>query len=269
MSPFVYTGVCTTRYLKQIRYPTRVLNHKIGTGELLKVRDRWYAEPGTDQKLISAVRRHCLLSGVHALGFYGAWVPPHGREQLVRLANRQVPEFDGDLFRSHAILVSDAPFGIVPWKAALRHAMPHLETPDLVAIVEGLLSPTSALAIPKVDVLTHIGSKKWGPSLLRLMDPRSESGIETVTRVRLILAGHSVEIQRVLPNNQRMDVLIDNKVALEVDSKYHADPGQYARDNRKGILIANQRYIPLRASYQDITQNWDQVYRAIRQMLAE
>lgn len=267
MYPFNITGVCNSQHLARIRFPTKLLHAKLESQELRKLRNRWYSTQDATPQLVAAVRRHCFLSGIHALQYYGAWVPPNPRRQIVRTANRKAAVFDGEVIKMSRLLISDAPYGIVPWQVALRHAMPHLELAEQVAVVEGLLKPNTMLTIPNEELLQYLGTRRWGQNILRLIDPLSESGLETVARVRLIQRGHQVQIQRKLPNRQRMDAVIDNCVALELDSKFHSDPGQYAKDNRKAIIIANQRLIPMRASFQDVMDNWDEVYRAIQMLL--
>lgn len=267
MDPFAFSGVCTTQHLKRIHYPVQLLNDRIADGDLRLVRHRWYATASASPQLHHAVKQHCLLSGVWGLAHYGGWVPHQPRLQLVQLANRQLPFAEGEVIRSHNLRVSDAPYGIVPWRVALRHGIRHLDLPDRVALIEYLLKANTPLFVPRRELLDYVASRKWGPAVLRHIDPLSESGSETVARVRLVRQGHRVESQALLPNNQRMDLLIDGKVGLEIDSKHHAHPSQYLRDNRKAIVIANQHIIPLRASFHDVMDDWPSVYRAISVML--
>ena len=106
-----------------------------------------------------------------------------------------------------------------------------------------------------------------GRRILAATDPAAESGLESVARVRLRSAGLTVDSQVLLPNRQRIDLVVENRVAIELDGATHIPEAAFQRDRRKDALIASQGLVPLRFTYGQVMDDWERVHSAVERML--
>jgi len=94
------------------------------------------------------------------------------------------------------------------------------------------------------------------------LDPLCESLPESLVRTRLRDAGFVVRSQVVLPNGQRIDLVVDEIVGLETDGEaFHAD--RFAEDRAKDGLIIRQGYVPYRVPAATVFRDWDEVVATV------
>lgn len=87
----------------------------------------------------------------------------------------------------------------------------------------------------------------------RLLDPRSESGPETIVRLMLRQLGCRVEVQVRIEGVGRVDLLVDGWLIVECDSRaFHSDWEQHRRDRRRDIAAAARGYVTIRPIAEDI-----------------
>lgn len=99
------------------------------------------------------------------------------------------------------------------------------------------------------------------------VDPACESLPESLTRTRMRLLGHSVQSQVRLGERERIDLVIDECVGLEVDGEeFHLD--RFESDRMKDLGIASARLGPLRPSARAVFYHWPTVVRAVDGLLA-
>lgn len=90
-------------------------------------------------------------------------------------------------------------------------------------------------------------------AVVALVDPSSESIIETVARYRLRRAGYRVETQRRIPGVGRVDLFVEDRLAVELDGRtFHSDSASFAEDRRRAnaSVIAGVRV--LRMTYAQV-----------------
>lgn len=94
-------------------------------------------------------------------------------------------------------------------------------------------------------------------------DPRCDSYPESIARTRLRRAGHEVRPQLPLPTGERVDLVVDDLIALEVDGRaFHLE--RFERDRRKDLTIASVGLIPLRVSALMVESVWTRILEAVR-----
>lgn len=98
------------------------------------------------------------------------------------------------------------------------------------------------------------------------VDPLCESLPESLARTRLRLEGHSVRSQVRTGLTERIDLLIDDCVALEVDGQeFHRD--RFAADRQKDMTITIEGFHSLRPTANMVFHEWDRVLLGIRSAL--
>jgi very-short-patch-repair endonuclease len=91
------------------------------------------------------------------------------------------------------------------------------------------------------------------PSLIT----NSGSGNETIARVRLMEAGYHVIAQARVPGVGHQDLLVDNSVAIEVDSsEWHDDETQQALDIERDLVSVGLGRPVLRIRPTHIRDSW-------------
>jgi hypothetical protein len=159
-----------------------------------------------------------------------------------------------ELSESARFQVSDAGVPVIHWRDE------QFETRAL----DWLVSPADALAeairclplehaVACVDsALRHrvINAAEWNdiqsalPERLTkidtLIDASSDSGLESIARLRLRQRGHRVESQHPVPGVGRVDLLVDGLIALETDGDaFHSSKNQRANDRTRTLLAAS------------------------------
>jgi very-short-patch-repair endonuclease len=99
------------------------------------------------------------------------------------------------------------------------------------------------------------------------VDIDCESLPESLARTRLRLAGHRVVSQVEYGTLERIDLVIDDIVGLEVDGeKYHLD--RFERDRDKDLAMTIAGFHALRPSARAVFQRWETVQSAVAHALA-
>lgn len=102
-----------------------------------------------------------------------------------------------------------------------------------------------------------------------LLDPRCESGAETLMRLLFRALGCHVDVQVELSGVGRVDLIIDGWLVVECDSKaYHQDWRSQVRDRRRDIAAAGLGYTTIRPVAEDIYYRPDEILNAMKAILA-
>jgi very-short-patch-repair endonuclease len=94
-------------------------------------------------------------------------------------------------------------------------------------------------------------------------DGRAQSGLETLARLRLKRLGIRVRIQVRVKGVGHVDVLIGDRLVLELDSREHHLGKQYHEDRRRDLELIAQGFLVLRVSYERVMFDWDSIERVI------
>lgn len=110
-------------------------------------------------------------------------------------------------------------------------------------------------------------------SIRRLIDKCDKlagSGTETAARLRLRAAGVTVEVQHHVPAVGHIDLLVGERLAVELDSRdHHTGVTNYESDRRRDRLLVADGYIPLRLTYGQVFRHWEATYADIQRIMRQ
>ncbi len=224
-----------------------------GAFGLRSLRHGWYAAPAAHPDVVTAVMAGGCLTCVSVLRLRGVWIPPVPRGVHARRSRYGVS-------RSGVVWcpVPAAPVVAAcdPLPLALRSAVRCLSAEDFIVVCDSVLH---------LGLATEGDLREWLPRLpaaksLTRCDGRAESGTESMVRLRLRAAGIRVEVQVLVPDVGRVDLLVGRRLIVECDSRqHHADPGGYRNDRRRDRAALVGRYLSLRLTYEEIVYDWPAV----------
>ncbi|MBN9605381.1 MAG: DUF559 domain-containing protein [Actinomycetales bacterium] len=120
----------------------------------------------------------------------------------------------------------------------------------LDALLTAMLCQHPIDAVASVDSALHLGLVRMSDlrphcrdarrrRILDLVDSRAESGLESIVRVALVLAGLRVESQVVIAGVGRVDLVVEGRVVVETDgAAFHRGPRRhvdYVRDSATAV----------------------------------
>jgi very-short-patch-repair endonuclease len=105
------------------------------------------------------------------------------------------------------------------------------------------------------------------PRHLRILNravTTSESGTETLVRTRLQRRGIKLRCQVRIGGVGRVDLLVGDRLIIEVDGKeHHDDPDAFTRDRRRDLAALSRGYATIRLSYRQVMYEWPEAERQI------
>jgi very-short-patch-repair endonuclease len=250
------------------------LTAAVRTGAVIRVRNGWYSTFDEQDPRLRAVRVGGRLTGISALAARGAWVagghPLH--VSLPDNAARMRSQSD----RHKRLNVRTTEGVMLHWDDPSVCSFGTATEVGLIdALIRVVLDEEFEAAVAALDWALHSGSidlVDFEALILRLplerrgvsqwVDARCESLPESLARTRLRLAGHSVQSQVRLGDLQRIDLVVDGLIGLEVDgAEFHRD--RFEADRAKDLEITIDHLHALRPSARAIFVYWDRVAAAI------
>jgi very-short-patch-repair endonuclease len=241
----------------------RQIRRWVELGELLRARRGHFVRPDLDQESARAIAIGGRLTCLSELRRIGVWVLDtpiihvHVDPHATRLRGT------GERVRLHWNLV--------------RHSSPDSAR---VGIVDALLDAGRCLHyrawIASVDSALHGGQlhparlhelRRALPAnrrhLIRWIDRRAESGLESIVRVLAVELGLRVRSQVTIPGVGRVDLVIEDWIVVETDGSAFHDQALSPRDRRRDArLIATGRSV-LRPGYSLVVHDLAAVARQL------
>jgi very-short-patch-repair endonuclease len=261
-------GVLRTRDLRRRGARDRDMTRAVRAGEVRRPRRGWYSTFSPKDPRFVAVQVGGRLTGAAALKQMGAWMWQRNPPVTVSVSR------DASRLRRHrrARVVYDRDNIVARgnyWSVDPRDALAR-------AIVEASFEEAAALwdwaqtigQFDEADLLEVYGLlPRDARGIVSWSDARSQSFVESVTRVRLVLEGHRVDSQVPVGARQSIDLVVDDVVAIEVDGReFHEST--FEEDRRKDLAILLEGRSPTRLSYRMIDRHWPRVLAAIQQAVA-
>ncbi|AND15566.1 DUF559 domain-containing protein [Rathayibacter tritici] len=249
-------GIAPSSALTSAGIRRAALEHALSTGRVIRVRRGWYALADAPALELAAVRSGGLLTCVSLLRHLGLWTVerPALHVALGASSVRAVRagtvghwrRWPGQGQRSFA---QD---GI---GAAILHLLTCVSEMDAIVTVDSALN-TGLLAKEELDALralAPIGKR----ALFDLVDGRSQSGLETKTRVSMRRHGVQVRAQVFIPGVGHVDDIIGERLVVESDGyRYHSSLAQFREDRRRDLELARRGYLCLRLDNHQIMDDW-------------
>jgi hypothetical protein len=257
----------------------RDLTYAVRIGDVVRVRNGWYSTRDERSPELRAVRVGGRLTGISAIAAMGGWVL--GTHPLHVAVNENAARLR-DQHNRHRSLKVKASSGVVlhwgsPEKASRGTAVSVGARDALERVV---LDEDLETAVAAVDWALHTGQLDlidFETLILRLpaerrgirewVDPDCESLPESLSRTRLRLSGHNVVAQLPMSGGRRIDLVVDEIAAIEVDGEeHHRD--RFETDRSKDIDITLMGLHSMRPSARTVFHDWGRFERAVEVAIA-
>ncbi|HEX4057755.1 MAG TPA: DUF559 domain-containing protein [Galbitalea sp.] len=273
-------GIFTLRTLESGGVTERKRSELLRAGTLVRLRNGWFARQDADVDQIRAVRLGGRITCLTALRQQGLWVMPDRRLHVSVRGNAsrlRCPDSRGKAWdpTSHPDVCLH--WTEIHWDAPAAVAVETLGTS--IAHLLRCTDRNSAIVTIDSALNTVIGGKpllvmselrgliaQLPPSYSRiidLVDPTAQSGLETLARLRLRGRGLRVRTQVEIDRVGRVDVLIGDRLVLELDSRRHHLGENYEKDRTRDLELVRQGFTVLRVSYHRVMFDWPSVEEAI------
>ena len=248
---------------------------RIGRGEIYRVINGWYGNSSTPQQAVLAMRIGGRLGCVSALDLHGAWHPPGCGVHVIfpshASGRRSAGRDRGAAVVRHWHDSTDrtgSAFAVAPIELALAEALQCQPNHYLLAILDSLLH-RRLITRNRLEAIVHRAPARVH-HLLDHIDARSESGTESITRYRLTMSGLVTKIQVTLREKDRLDLEIDDWLAIEIDGrKHHAQRAAFTKDRRRVVRVMREGRIVLQFSSATVISEWEFVIETIRAVMAQ
>ena len=269
-------GVVKTATLRQHGYTQQEIRKAVDSNTLIRVREGWYAAQGADQRVVQAVSRGGILGCASAIAFHGGWALKDGKTHTYcaqRGRQKTSPKKTSPVGKanSRAKCCPSPKYrrayqtGVLPLADALVQSAFCLHPYDFLVVAESLIY--RELMTREEVKATMAGINHRITSMMAKMDV-SESGTETLVRLRLRRHGVTLIPQVTIPDVGRVDFLVGKRLIIEVDGVDHHGSGEaFERDRARDQDLIGLGYIVIRISYRQVMYGWDRVEARILRVL--
>lgn len=256
------SGVFTTRELHAMGGDDYWIRCAVRQGSLIRHRHGWYSTPTADLAAVSAVNAGGVLACVSAFDFHQRhdtptlWVPPNttthvriSRNGTVRSNGGIVCECKGYGRARPTVTAVDSVAD------ALNAAARCVDDDYWIAMCDSVLHHQTS-TIPDLQAEMGVVPQRVR-DLMSRCDPRSESGIESIARVRLRAAGYRVHVQPVIGHRRQRGDLRVGRLLIECDGdEFHGDRAKRRADKRRDRRTLANGWLTIRITYEDILYDW-------------
>ena len=259
-----------------------IVPRAIRCGVLERIRQGWVALPSAPIGLIQATRVGGRMSCLSVLRAHDIWciddhllhvrVAKHAGH-LSSPHDRSVPlgsnpkRFGVALHRSpdDVDLAAKGASDSVP--VALLHVFRCQSRENVIVSLDSALY-SNQITMSQLNLLVSYLPQKYR-DYVDLVDPTAQSGLETKARMRLRALGISYRTQYSIPQVGKVDILIGERLVVELDGeRWHAGKEAFEEDRRRDLYLHAQGYVIIRLSYFQVMSQWQQVETVIRGYIA-
>lgn len=250
------------------------LDRRLRDGRLVRPIRGWLATTQAPRDAVIALIHRGVLTGASALRTYGIWagtdtdihvlVPPNmpnTRAIALTPIAAFAPSVSSGLVVRHW---SPSRFGSeLAWRSSVADALMAFAKREsaefAVAAIESALH-TGAFRPRDLPLLLDRLPRSLTP-YFAVIDGRSESGTETLARLRLASLSNRLDIQ-VRVGRHRLDILIDGWLNVEIDSEaWHG--GERLANSRRDTWLVGHGYVVLRFDYFEVMYEWEACAAAV------
>lgn len=258
-------GVVTRKQLLAWGNSPAQVAHWRTSNNIRVLRRGWYALPGCDPEVEAAVRAGGVVGCASALSRHGIFVLD--RRHHVRAGEAGLRRLPSNCVECGITTTRRVPqLPVDPWDVALVTATNCLDAENLVVVLDSVLN----LQLATRDELERLFCSLPGHvrRVLELTD-RAESGTETLARLRLRRLGLPVACQVVIAGVGRVDLLVGERLVIEVDSElHHTSREAYERDRARDRRLWALGFVVVRVTFRQVLFEWAQVEQDVMAMVA-
>ena len=234
---------------------------------LVVVRNGWLALPDAPPEIVRCVAAGGRVGCVSAAAHRGLWTP---RDAGLHIA---LPRHAGRIELPLPEFVRH--WSSAPWRAnpsAIENIF------DVVRQVAGCCEPEFAVAV--IDSALNRGLIRMADvegilaglpapisALAHLVDGASESGLESLCRVRLAGLGLPVRTQVPIDDVGRVDLLVGDRLIIELDGRAWHEKS-FERDRARDLALTLRGYLVLRLTYRMVESEWPLVQLCVLAIVA-
>lgn len=243
----------------------RAVADAIDRGELVRVRRRWLALPDADPYVTAAARAGVILTCVTAAVHHGLWVASHTESHVAAGPHAgRVDVTPGTRVHRTRPLIPRHPDSLVDGVGNTLVAVAScLPRDDALVVWESALNKR----LVSLEELSRLPLPARARALAEVAQPFADSGLETYLIARLRWLG-----LRLIPQawilDHRVDLLIGDRLVLQVDGGHHVD-AQREQDNQHDALLTLHGYHVIRVGYRQVIQDWPQVQMTVMNAVAQ
>jgi very-short-patch-repair endonuclease len=266
-------GFFTTAELRARGETVASIREKIAGGDHFRVIKGWYGTPSTPKDAVLAMRMGGRLGCISALDLHGAWVPPDAGTHVLfpssASGRRSVGYERGASIVRHWSAPSDrtgSAFAVAPLELAIADALTCVPPYLLIAILDSLLHK-HLISRNRLEAIIARGPERIR-HLSAHLNPRSESGIESIVRYLLAMAGIRTRIQVTMLSRDRTDIEVGDWLVIEADGREtHAQEKAFTRDRVRVVRLMREGRIVLQFAYATIMYEYEFVLESIRAVI--
>jgi very-short-patch-repair endonuclease len=253
-------GFVTREQLRRVGVTSHGIRTLIARGALVPFTRDILGRPRANPAFQRAVRMGGRVACVTAAGAMGIWVLESTEFHVVPRSRNG--RFRPDGLRPAAVL-HWTPEPIEPDRHRLviesgRNALAHLARCQPLDVAVASFDSAVRLGMISLPELQRLASVHGGrfAQAAALVTGNADSGLETLTRVRLGWAGVACREQVVIDGHP-VDLLIGDRLVIQLDGDQHLkDPVQLARDRRQDRRLKLMGYTVLRYGYAEVVFGW-------------
>ncbi|GAA1524074.1 hypothetical protein [Agromyces terreus] len=136
--------------------------------------------------------------------------------------------------------------------------------PAMVALESAL--NRGRLDMPAVEQLRALSSA-WVGRRLDEVSCDSDSGLETIARMLMHRLRVVVRAQVRVPGVRRVDLLVGERLVIELDGRSFHSGDDFDRDRRQDLELTLRGYLVVRISYRMVVEEWDATQRSLRELV--
>lgn len=251
-----FAGALRRRDLALDRTSRRALRDLVEEGAVVERGGVVFA-PGTDWPLIACRMLGGLLTCHSALEYYSLPELPH--PGAVHVA---IPSSRGRVRPLAGVVVHREP---ARWPPGMSPpvAPPRLLVARMLRCAEEIPAVVVADAalrrglVSRAELAAMLRSNRSGGPLghrrLARCREKARSPIESIARLELEDAGHSVEVGVDVPGVGEVDMLVDDRLLVETDGyQFHSSKGDWSNDRRREQGLIAQGRLWVRLTYDDV-----------------
>jgi very-short-patch-repair endonuclease len=253
--------VATAGQLIAMGASRRRLSAAVKAGRLLRLRQGVYACPHVPADVAAAARIGGALTCVTVLRAAGVWA---GESRKLHL---QVPPNSSERTAPNVHVHWGVPqFAMTTnWEAgrmqALWQAIRCLDDEHALAALESAIHKRF-LTRAQVAEICERAPLRLADGIGRMVND-SGSGLETIVRLRLQRAGHTVVTQAGVPGLGHQDLLVDDCLALETDGAEWHGADQFETDRERDLHAARLGRRTIRLTSRQVLESWPHSLTAI------
>ncbi len=138
---------------------------------------------------------------------------------------------------------------------------------DLEVIVAADSALNLKLTTPR-ELERAFANSRRARRILSRVDARAESGIESIVRVRLRARGVRLRTQVQIRGVGRVDLLIGDRLVVELDGRqWHDRASTFESDRKRDAGLVVRGYLVMRLSYNRVMAEWDAVEQELLSLI--